>query len=319
MPDGPSAAWNGPTYYGRSQLKAAPFNNYVVGGYIFLAGLSGGSMIVSTIAEQAGHRDGVGRRGRMLSVLAPTLGSAMLVWDLHTPQRFMNMMRIARRTSPMSIGTWLLLGFSAFAMPAAAAEIAAPHVRLTGVLRRAARIAAVPAAVLGTGLGTYTAALLAATSTPLWAAAPRSLAARFASSTVLTGASALSLGETNPRTRRALDAVALAGLVTEAVAASISHRTYERAGVAAALDSRSGRIEYWGAHVGGTLAPAALKAVSLALGSRRGRLLSRLASIVAIAGSATFRISIMAAGDVSASSPDISLRFSQPANLPRTK
>ena len=35
------AGWTGPTYYGRPQLKAAPFENPVVGGYIFLAGLSG--------------------------------------------------------------------------------------------------------------------------------------------------------------------------------------------------------------------------------------------------------------------------------------
>jgi hypothetical protein len=31
------AGWTGPTYYGRSQLKASPFENPVVGGYIFLA------------------------------------------------------------------------------------------------------------------------------------------------------------------------------------------------------------------------------------------------------------------------------------------
>ena len=27
--------WQGPTYYGRSQLKPAPFENWVVGGYVF--------------------------------------------------------------------------------------------------------------------------------------------------------------------------------------------------------------------------------------------------------------------------------------------
>ncbi len=323
MPDGTashgaSGAWSGPTYYGRSQLKAAPFNVYAVGGYVFLAGLSGGSMIVSTIAEAAGHDGGVGRRGRLLSLLAPTIGSAVLVWDLHTPQRFYNMMRVAKRTSPMSIGTWVLLGFAAFAMPAAAAELGAPYVRRAGLLRRIARVASMPAAVFGAGLGTYTAALLAATSTPLWAAAPRSLAVRFARSSIAAGASALSLTEATPRTRRALDAVSLIALTTEAVAASVSHRTYRRAGVASALDSPSGRVEHWGAHIAGTIAPAILKAAALALGSRRGRVLSGLGSLAAVAGSATFRVSIMAAGNVSASDPAISFRFAQPENLPRT-
>ena len=320
MPDGVAKAWRGPTYYGRSQLKTAPFNNYAVGGYIFLAGLSAGSTIVATLAEQAGHRDGVGRRGRLLATLAPTIGSAVLVWDLHTPQRFLNMMRVAKITSPMSIGTWTLLGFSAFAMPAAAAEIAAPRLpAASGWLRRLARVASVPAALFGTGLGTYTAALLSATSTPVWAAAPRALAMRFASSTIATGASALSLGERNPRTRRALDVVALAALMTEAMGAKLSHRRYQEAGIASALDSPAGRTEFWGGHVAGTLVPAGLKALSLLVGSRRGRLMSRLASVGAIAGSATFRVSIMAAGDVSAASPDVSFRFAQPDNLARTK
>ena len=46
MSDG---AWQGPTYYRRSQLKAAPFGNWVVGGYIFCAGLAGASALISTI------------------------------------------------------------------------------------------------------------------------------------------------------------------------------------------------------------------------------------------------------------------------------
>ena len=262
MPDGVARAWRGPTYYGRSQLKTAPFNNYAVGGYIFLAGLSAGSAIVSTLAEQAGHHDGVGRRGRLLATLAPTVGSALLVWDLHTPQRFMNMMRVAKRTSPMSIGTWILLGFTTFAMPAAAAELAAPHFPArAGLLRRLARIASLPAALLGTGLGTYTAALLSSTSTPLWAAAPRMLATRFASSSLATGAAALSAAERNPDTRRALDVVTVAALVTEATAASVSHHRYRKTGVAPALDSPAGRLEFWGGHVAGTLVPIGLKAL----------------------------------------------------------
>ncbi len=329
MPDGShparkARAWNGPTYYGRSQLKPAPFNNFAVGGYVFLAGLSGGSMLVSTVAELTGHgrrEDGglggaVGRRGRLLATLAPTLGSAVLVWDLHTPQRFMNMMRVAKRTSPMSIGTWILLGFSAFAMPAALAEVAADRTPWPSAIRRVARLAAVPASLFGAGLGTYTAALLAATSTPLWAAAPRALAVRFASSSIAAGAGALGLGEGDPRTRRALDVLAVAALATEAVAAEVSHRRCEQCGVGEALRSTPGRIEYWGAHVAGTLLPACLKAVSVLLGPRRGRVLSGVGSALSVAGSGLFRVSIMAAGDVSARDPNISFRFAQPDNLP---
>ncbi len=65
-----------PTYYGRPQLKEAPFNNWVVGGYVFLAGLSGASALLTAAGDLGRGRDAGGllRRGRYLSLLAPTSG-----------------------------------------------------------------------------------------------------------------------------------------------------------------------------------------------------------------------------------------------------
>ncbi|MDE2488993.1 MAG: polysulfide reductase NrfD, partial [Alphaproteobacteria bacterium] len=105
--------WEGPTYYGRPQLKAAPFNSWIVGAYIFLAGMSGSSSMIGAIADAAGgpRAQGVGKRARGLAVLAPTLGSALLIKDMHTPQRFYNMLRVFKPRSPMSIGTWILVPF----------------------------------------------------------------------------------------------------------------------------------------------------------------------------------------------------------------
>ena len=126
----PRGRWDGPTYYGRPQLKSAPFDNWVVGGYIFLAGLSGSAMLISGVAEaRSGRRAaGMARHGRYLSLLAPTIGAALLVYDLHTPKRFYNMMRIAKKTSPMSIGTWILLAFTGAAFTSAGAQFAADRV-----------------------------------------------------------------------------------------------------------------------------------------------------------------------------------------------
>ena len=310
-----------PTYYGRPQLKEAPFNNWVVGGYIFLAGLSGASAVLAAAADLRRGRKagGLVRRGRYLSLLAPTVGSVLLIWDLHTPQRFYNMFRVAKRTSPMSIGTWVLTAFTGFAGLSAAAQFGAD--RGWRWARRAARVAQVPAAVAGAGMSTYTAALLSSTSTPLWAAAPRALAVRFGSSSVASGAAALSLGEKPGRSRRALDTVALAALATELAAATASHRTYRRKHVAAALNGGWGQAERLGATGAGTLLPLGLHAASLLLGRRRspalsGPPLSNIASLAVLAGSALLRVSIMAAGDESARRPEISLRYAQPDNLP---
>ena len=311
-------AWTGPTYYGRSQLKPAPFENWVVGGYVFLAGLSGSSAIITAIADAKRGPEAAGlvRRGRYLSLLAPTLGSGLLIWDLYSPKRFYNMFRIAKSTSPMSIGTWTLTAFGAFAGISAASQFLADRLPRLRWLRAPAKVAQVPAAVAGAGISTYTAALLASTSTPLWAAAPEAMAVRFGASSVVTGSSALLLGEPSPSVRRALAAVSVAALVTELAATAASHDAYERKGVAEALDGGWGQVERQGATGLGVMAPLMLQMASLALSRRPGKL-SALAAVAGLAGSLLLRVSIMAAGDRSASRPEISFRFSQPRNLPR--
>ncbi len=334
--------WDGTTYHGRSQVKPAPFNNWVVGGYVFLAGLSGGAQILATLADltrprpalqaptpqasgpqaptpqPAGPHERVVRRGRYLAMLAPTLGSALLVWDLHTPLRFMNMFRIFRRTSPMSIGTYVLTGFGALSGVIAGAQALGARVRpggkAAGLARGVARAAQGPAALAGAGLGTYTAALLAATSTPLWATDPAGLAVRFGSSSLASGAAALSLGA-GPRLGRRLDEVMLAALALELAGTLSSHATYRRKGVDSALSSPAGRVERAGSTVAGCMLPLALLAASVTAPRRLGSV-SALAAVATLAGSLTLRIGFMAAGAASARTPEAAFRLAQPGNLP---
>jgi protein NrfD len=306
---GPSR-WDGSTYYGREQVKAAPFNNWLVGGYIFLAGLSGGAALISTILDlvrgDAGAR--VVRRGRLLSLLGPMVGSFGLIVDLHTPKRFYNMLRVFKITSPMSIGSWILIAFGGCSVLTSAAEMLG--------LRGMARAAQVPLAATGAGLGTYTASLLSATSTPLWAAAPCGTAVRFAGSSVAAGAAAMALGEGRTRLGRDLDKIALAALTVELAATLAADEAYRRTGVNAAFRTPSGRIERIGATVLGNAVPIGLFALSL-MGRQRSPVLSGLAAALALTGSATMRISFMATGDESARRPEISMRFAQPDNLRR--
>ncbi len=318
-PQAPAEEWDGSTYYGRQQLKPAPFNNYVVGGYIFLAGLCGGATLLAGAAEltHTPQRENLVRRARYLSLLAPFLGGAMLIWDLHTPKRFYMMLRIFKPTSPMSIGTYIFSAFSALAIPVAALQFAADRFAWAraGWLRRANAIASVPLAASGAGIGTYTAALLAATSTPLWAAAPRALAMRFAASSVASGAAMLSIGESGAANRRRLDEITLAALTLELGATAASHAVYQRRGVGEALKTTPGIIEAIGATGLGVVAPLALQATSLLLTRGRSRPLSRVAAALTMAGSLVLRISFMAAGNQSALRPTISYKFSQPRNL----
>ena len=93
-----TAQWDGRTYYGRPQLKPAPFNNVLVGSYVFLAGLSGAAQVLGTALDCAAIPDAepIVRRGRLLSLLAPTIGTVCLIFDLHTPKRFYNMLRLVK-------------------------------------------------------------------------------------------------------------------------------------------------------------------------------------------------------------------------------
>ncbi|MGN6374057.1 MAG: NrfD/PsrC family molybdoenzyme membrane anchor subunit [Sphingomonas sp.] len=311
--------WDGPTYYGRSQLKAAPFNNYVVGGYIFLAGLSGSSVLLGSLAEAAGGESGaaIGARARYLGTLAPTIGAGLLVYDLHTPQRFYNMLRVAKSTSPMSIGTWILMSFSAAALPSAAAQGLADLFPQADWLRTTARAAQVPAAIAGAGLSVYTAALLSATSTPTWAAAPEALSVRFGASSVASGSAALALGSGSGAMRGALTAITATALLVEAAATVAQDKEIARKGADEAKRTGWGRAEKIGVIGLGTVLPLGLFAVSRLFKDKKRRALAEDAACVAVlAGSAILRTSVMGVGDESAKRPEISFRYASPENLP---
>ena len=53
-------------------------------------------------------------------------GTAALIRDLGKPSRFLNMLRVAKPTSPMSVGTWVLVAYTPAAMVAAGSAANAP-------------------------------------------------------------------------------------------------------------------------------------------------------------------------------------------------
>jgi protein NrfD len=305
----------GPTYYGRPQLKPAPFNKLVVGGYIFLAGLSGAAALLAAVADldSGAAAERVARRGRYLSLLTITIGPLLLIYDLHTPKRFYNMLRIAKGTSPMSIGTWILMTFSGFAGVSAAAQFVSDRILGFRWLRGLARASQLPAAIAGAGLSTYTASLLSATSTPAWAAIPQALAVRFGASSVAAAAAALSLGERSRSMRKRLENVACTALATEGIATMASAQAYRDRDIAALSNNPSGALERAGAIGVGLLLPLGLYAVSRIAGEDRR--LSDAASMAVLAGSLILRVSTLGLGAESAKNPDMSFRFSQPTNL----
>ncbi|WP_284977305.1 MULTISPECIES: NrfD/PsrC family molybdoenzyme membrane anchor subunit [unclassified Arthrobacter] len=180
------------SYYGRPVVKPAPWAEDVA-AYLFLGGVAAGSALLGLGGQLTG-RPTLRRNARLGALGAVGLGAVALVKDLGRPERFLNMLRTFKVTSPMSVGSWILSAFSAGAGVVAVAELD----RLTGarlplgplrtVLRAVEGPAGFEAAIFAGPLAAYTAVLLGDTATPTWNAAHEELPFVFVSSAALASA-----------------------------------------------------------------------------------------------------------------------------------
>ena len=180
-------------YYGQPVVKAPPWE-WPIGVYFWLGGIGGGSALLGAGAQATSNKPLL-RTTRLTSIVAAGLGSAFLILDLGRPERFYNMFRVFKASSPMNMGSWLLGGFSGAAAVAAASEAAEmtknvlplPNV-VHRVLHTAAGPAGIVSAVLGGPLAGYTAVLIADTSNPTWNGAKKHLPYVFVASASLASA-----------------------------------------------------------------------------------------------------------------------------------
>ncbi len=166
------------SYYGRPIVKPSPWEADIP-TYLFAGGLAAGSSLLAAGADLTG-RPSLRRAGRLAAATALAVSLGSLVHDLGRPERFLNMLRTVKLTSPMSVGTWILSLYGPFAGVAAASEVAGmlPFGAGSGPLKllvSAGRPAGLVAAVTAPPVATYTAVLLADTATPSWHEAYREL------------------------------------------------------------------------------------------------------------------------------------------------
>lgn len=305
------------TYYGLPSLKPAPWD-WKVPVYTFIAPVAGAVQILAAIADLVrGENAGtVVRNGRYIAAAGSVAGGPLLIGDLHTPARWYNMLRIFRSTSPMSIGSWLLTAFGGFSSLVAVAQAALDRNVVPPLATLVARLAQIPAALAGAGMAMYSASLFTATSSPLWAAAPKSLAVKFGSSAVAAAAASLSLIEQfrsgADSTTDKLDQVAFAATAVDLVATVTAEEVYRAEGVDGPFREQLalGASYKIGAILLGQILPLACYALNT-MRSRPSRELSALAAIGVICGSYLMRHSIIEAGKVSSKRPADSLRFAR--------
>jgi Polysulphide reductase, NrfD len=188
------------SYYGLPVLNAPVWEAREIAGYLFLGGLAGASSVVALGAQLTG-RPALARGAKAGAAAAAGLSLAALVADLGRPTRFLNMLRVFKPTSPMSVGTWILTAYAPAAMASATCD-------LTGLFPAAGTAATGAAALLGPAVASYTGVLVADTAVPAWHDAHRELPFLFVSSAA-TAAAGLGLacaadGESAPVRRLAL-------------------------------------------------------------------------------------------------------------------
>jgi formate-dependent nitrite reductase membrane component NrfD len=147
------------SYYGRAILKP-PVWTWEIPVYLFTGGIAGASSVLQAFGRINGrHR--LATTSLYVGAVADAVSPLLLMSDLGRPERFFNMFRVFKVTSPMSVGSWIL-GISSVASTTAAL------LELSGRLRRVKAAAEVVSFVSGPPLTTYTGALIANTAIPAW-------------------------------------------------------------------------------------------------------------------------------------------------------
>jgi hypothetical protein len=274
------------SYYGRPVIKE-PTWTWEVPLYLFTGGLGGGSAVLSAAARLAGN-ERLAKTSLYLGAAGDVVSAPLLVADLGRPERFLNMLRVFKVTSPMSVGSWILV-------VSGGASNAAAVLELWGKLPRLKALAELASFVSGPPLATYTGALLANTAIPVWSEARDELPWLFGASAAATAGAAAAIAtptEFAAPARRA----AIGGAIAEL-------------GLLKAMERKLGFVgEVYERGEAGRYAKISKTCVAagaglLALAGRRSRTATVAGSALVLAGELALRWSVFKAGFQSARDP----------------
>jgi len=193
------------SYYGRPILKE-PTWTWEIPTYFFTGGLAGASSVLSSAARLSGNEK-LARTSLYVGAVADLVSPALLVSDLGRPERFHHMFRVVKVTSPMNLGSWVLLANGGASTTAALLE-------LVGRLKPVKVLAEAVATLAGPPLATYTGVLVADTAVPVWHEGRRELPWIFAASASASAGAAASMF-VHPRDAGPARRLAVAGVLAE--------------------------------------------------------------------------------------------------------
>ncbi|MHA6629609.1 NrfD/PsrC family molybdoenzyme membrane anchor subunit [Pseudonocardia sichuanensis] len=287
------------SYYGRPILKKPTWKNPDVPLYLWVGGLAGTSSVIAALADATG-RPVLRRGGRLAAAGGAAIGTVALIHDLGRPSRFLNMLRVVKPTSPLSVGSWILAPFAGAASAAAASE-------LTGIAPALGRLAGWGAAAFGPPLASYTGVLLADTAVPAWHEAHGELPVLFAASGAAAGAGAqlVVTGIAGSRRERTpVVRLAVVGAAAELVAGELLERRLERLPGGVVDAWRAGKAGRWNRLARLLTAAGGLGALLAGLRGRPGRVAAVASGAALAAGSLATRFAAFEAGTASAADPE---------------
>ena len=274
------------SYYGRPILKEPTWTPEVP-LYFFTGGIAGASSVLHGVARVTGN-ERLARTSLFLGAAADVVSPALLISDLGRPERFLNMLRVFKVTSPMSVGSWILFVSGGASGTAAALE-------LLGIAKPLKALAEAASFAAGPPLATYTGALIANTSIPVWSEARDELPWLFGASAAASAGAAAALvtpSEAAGPARRA----AIGGVVTEL---AIAERMRRRLGFVGEVYEQGEAGRFLKISQACTAAGAGL----LVLRGKRSRFATAAGSTLVLAGELALRWSVFKAGFQSARDP----------------
>ncbi len=179
-------------YYGVPMLKEPQWKPEVP-VYFFVGGAAGASAVIANAAGWLGDDPELVRNARWMAAAGGALSSVLLIKDLGMPSRFLNMLRVFKPQSAMSMGAWTLSAFSSFSAASAFANLARRKLGDALPVRLVENAASVLAAATGLVMSSYTGVLIGATVVPVWNSNVSTLPLHFAASGVNSAASILEL------------------------------------------------------------------------------------------------------------------------------
>jgi formate-dependent nitrite reductase membrane component NrfD len=169
------------SYYGLPLLKA-PVWTWEVGLYFFIGGVAGMSACLALAAQIFSRDPALIRFALWVGFFGSAICPVLLIADLGRPSRFLNMLRVFKLKSPMSMGAWILVAFSGCVFVALLTNELALRgyaIPLSVPVRWAGEITA---AITGLLLAAYTGVLIGATANPVWSHNRRMISPHFLTS-----------------------------------------------------------------------------------------------------------------------------------------